>query len=78
MALFTQLPTVIRPKDDDRVVGIGACLERVEEPPHKRVGKRDGREVALDRAFPLTGFDDVVVVIAAPSDDFFCAFPQIV
>ena len=49
VTLLAVVIAVVAPQDDDRVVGVGARRERVEDAAHHRVGIAHACEVAVNR-----------------------------
>ena len=56
------MPAVVCPEDDDRVVGILAVVQRLEEPADETVGVRDGSQIPLDGSMPLFVLQHIRVV----------------
>jgi hypothetical protein len=50
--LLAEVPAVVAPEDDDRVVLVRAGVERVDQPADVHVAVRDRRQVALDGLLP--------------------------
>ena len=53
MFLFTQMPTVISPQDDNRIVGMPTAIQGIKHPAYLGIGKADGGEIGLNRFAPL-------------------------
>ena len=62
MLFLAEMPAVVGPEHDDRVLGVRPLLERIEHKAEHRIGKVDRREIALDRCLPLLVFADMVEV----------------
>src|SRR5207249_2070647 len=56
--LFTEMPAVVAPEDDERVVGIRARVERVEQLADLGVDEGDASEITEDGGLPLPVLDD--------------------
>ncbi len=64
--LLAQMPTVIAPQHDDRVVAIRTVFERVDDATDHSIGKCDRRQVALNSLLPLlVGSDMSEIAIGA-------------
>ena len=59
---FTEVPTMVAPQHDERVVGMFTLLQRVENTTDLSVDKTDGGEAGLNRFSPLLVGEDVGVI----------------
>ena len=75
MLFFTQMPTVVAPKHDNRVVFVGAFFKRIQNATDHVVGKRDRSEIPLNRGLPLVVFLNVCKVSVGTS--FFARLRQV-
>ena len=57
-AFFAQVPAVVAPDDDDRVVGQAGFVERVEHAADLRVHEARAGQVGADEVAPLVVFPD--------------------
>ena len=62
------MPAVVAPEDDDRVAGVLARVQGVQQPADVRVDEADRGQVALDRPVPLVVPQHHRVVLAVPAE----------
>ncbi len=62
MLFFTQMPTVVRPQTDDRIILVRTSVQSVDQSTELCVCEVDRCQVGLDRILPSTRFDDLGVV----------------
>ncbi len=62
MFLLAQMPAVVAPEADDRVVAVRGFLQRIEHAADLSIEIADRGEVALDRFLPAAGFEDARMV----------------
>ena len=76
MLLLAQMPAVIAPQHDDRVVTIRSVFERIEYATYHCIGESDRRQIALNSLLPLVVFSDVRKVAIGTA--FFSSRRQVV
>ena len=68
VVLLAQVPAVVAPETDDRVVALGRLVVGVEQAAHHRVAEVDGGQVGADGLLPGVGaalLEDRLVIAAA-------------
>jgi hypothetical protein len=71
MLLLAEMPAVIAPEHDDRVVALRALFERIEHATEHRIGEVNRREIGLDALLPLLVLLNVRKV-AIPRESLAC------
>jgi hypothetical protein len=62
MFFFAQVPAVVSPEDDDRVVAMRAVVQGVDQSADHGVGVGDGGQVTLNGVFPAARFENCAVI----------------
>ena len=64
MFFLAEMPTVISPQHDERVVGVFAFFQSVQYSPDLRVRKADRRQVTLNGTVPLIVLEHHRMILA--------------